>query len=76
MVALSNPFWLQGAFNTGVGLFEKVGLRKNFGKTVGMVCHPCEAAGNLSEAAYGRRLTGEVTTYRERLKGQVSGREC
>ena len=31
---------------------------------------------NLPEAAYGRRITGEVLPYRERLKGQVSCREC
>ena len=59
MVALSDPFWLQGAFNSLVGLFDRVGLQKKFRKTVGMVCHPCQAAGNLSEAAYGRRVTGE-----------------
>ena len=48
MVALSDPCWLQGAFNTLVGLFDRVGLRANYRKTVGMVCHPCKAAGNLS----------------------------
>ena len=76
MVALSDPRWLQGAFNTLVGLFDRVGLRNNVGKTVGMVCRPCQAAGNRSEAAYGRRIMGEGPTYRERLKGQVSCREC
>ena len=58
MVALSDPRWLQGSFNTLVGLFDRVGLRTNVGKTAGMVFHPCQAAGNLSEAAYGRRFTG------------------
>ena len=75
MVASSNPHWLQGAFNTPVGLFDRVGLRNNFGKTFGMVCRPCQAAGNRSEAAYGRRIMGEGPTYRERLKGRVSCRE-
>ena len=41
-----------------------------------MVCHLCQAAGNLSEAAYGRRFMGEGPTYRERLKGQVSCGAC
>ena len=41
-----------------------------------MVCRPCQAAGNLLEAAYGRRVTGEGPTYRERLKGQVACDEC
>ena len=40
MVASSDPRWLQVAFNTLVGLFDRVGLRTNFGKTVGMVCRP------------------------------------
>ena len=30
----------------------------------------------MLEAAYGRRVTGEGPTYRERLKVQVSCREC
>ena len=68
MVSSSDPRWLQGAFNTLVSLFDRVGLHKNVGNTVGMVCHPCQAAGDLSTAAYGRRVTGVVPTYRERLK--------
>ena len=64
MVALSNPRWLQGAFINLVGLFDRVGLRTNFRKTVGMVCRHCQVAGNLSEAAYGRRTAGEGPTYR------------
>ena len=41
MVALSDPVWMKGPFNALVGLFDRVGLRTNAGKTVGMVCHPC-----------------------------------
>ena len=40
MVASSEPAWLQGAFNSLVGLFDRVGLQTNVGKTVVMVCHP------------------------------------
>ena len=58
MVASSDPQWLQCAFNTLVGLFDRVGLRKNVRKTFGMVCHPCQAAGNLYTAAYRRRVMG------------------
>ena len=58
MVALSDPAWLQGTFNALVGLFDRLGLQKNVGKKVGMVCHPCQAVGNITQAAYGRRLTG------------------
>ena len=48
MFTSSNPCWLQVAFNTLVGLFNRVGLRTNVGKTFGMVCRPCQAAGNQS----------------------------
>ena len=41
MVALLDPRWLQGAFSTLVGLFDRVGLRTNARKTVGMVYPPC-----------------------------------
>ena len=53
-----------------------MGLRENFGKTVEMVCHPCQAAGNLTAEVYGSRVTGVGPTYRERLKGQVDCGEC
>ena len=53
-----------------------MGLQTNVGKTVGMVCYPCQAAGNLTTEAYGRRFTGVGPTYRERLKGQVACGEC
>ena len=41
-----------------------------------MVCHPCQAAGNLSTAAYRNRVAGKGPTYRERLKTQVACGEC
>ena len=71
MVASSDPRWLQGDFNTLVGLFDRVGLRTNAGKTFFMVCRPYQATGNLLEAAYGKRIKGEGCMYKERLKGRV-----
>ena len=65
MVALSDPRWLQGAFDNLVGLFDRVGLQTNVEKPVGMVCRTCQAAGNQSKVAYWRRITGEGPTYRE-----------
>ena len=73
MVASSDPRWLQWEFNALLGLFERVGLRTNVGKTVSMVCRPCPEAGNQSEAVYGRKIMGEGPTYRERQKERV---EC
>ena len=72
MVASSEPCWLHVDFNTMFGLFDRVGLRTNAGKTFGMVCRPFQVAWNLLDAAYGKRITGEGHTYRERLKGRVS----
>ena len=40
MVVLSDPAWIQVAFNALVGLFDRVGMQTNVGKTVSMVCHP------------------------------------
>ena len=76
MVALSELEWLQVSFNTLVGLFDQVGLCTNIGKTVGIVCHPCQAAGNLPKAMDGRRFTEEGPTYTEQLKGQVECGAC
>ena len=73
MVALLDPACLQGKFNALVGLFDRVGLHTNVEKTVGMVCHPCQAAGNITQAAYRRRCTGEGKSYRERQRDRV---EC
>ena len=56
---------LWGAFNTLIGLFDRVGLRNTFGETVGVVFHPFQAAGNQSEEAYRRWVMGEGPTYRE-----------
>ena len=66
MVASSDPRWLQWAFNNLVVLFDRVGIHTNVGKTVSMTCRPCPMAGNQSEVAYGRKMTGEGPTYRER----------
>ena len=76
MVASSDSVWLQGNFNALVGLFDRVVLQTNVGKTVGMVCDPCQAAGNLTATAYGRSLTGEGQSYREQLRDQVACEEC
>ena len=51
-------------------------MRTNVRKIVGMVFRPFQAAGNQLEVAYVGRITGEGPTYREKLKGRVSCREC
>ena len=76
MVASSDPVWLQGAFNALVGLFDRVGLRTNVGKTFSMFCHPYPAAGNLTTEAYRRKIMGMGQSYRERLRDQVACGAC
>ena len=71
MVALSDPHWLQWAFDALVNLFERLNLRTNVGKTVNMVSWSCQAAVTHLVAAYGRKMTGEGPTYRERHKERV-----
>ena len=55
-----------GGFSILVGLFDRVGLNTNVGKTVGMVFSPLQAAGKNSEVAYGRRITEGGPSYKER----------
>ena len=75
-VALSDPRWLQGAFSTLVGMFDRMGLRNNVWKTVGMVCRPFQEAGTHSGVAYGRRMTVEGPSFKGWQKGRVQCREC
>ena len=76
MVTLSDLQWIQGYFSTLVGLFDRVVLNTNIRKAVGMVFHPCQAAGTHLEAAYGRRMAGAGTSYQERKRGRVLCKEC
>ena len=48
-----------------------MGLQKNVGKTVSMVCHPCQASGNITMAVYWRRIMVEGDYYRERQRYRV-----
>ena len=76
MVASSDPRWLQWVFTTLVGLFERVSMKMNTGKTVSMTCRPCPAVGNRSEAAYSHTMTGKGLTYLERNWERVECRDC
>ena len=41
-----------------------------------MTCRPCPTAGNQSEVAYGRKMTGEEPAYCERKRERVECRDC
>ena len=68
MVASSDPKWIQGGFSTLFGLFDRVGLKTNVGKSIVTVCRPCQVAGMQSEAAYGRQMMGAGPSYWERQR--------
>ena len=77
MVVTLDPAWLQGATNTLVAIFDRVGLLTNIGKTVSMVCHPCQSgSGNHAEEAYRRRVTGMGRSYVERQRERLECGEC
>ena len=76
MVDSTNPGWIQTAFDTLIGLFDQVGLKKNVKKSMGVVCHPCRADGVRADKAYIRRMMGEGRSYKERQRGQVNYPEC
>ena len=68
--------WLQGAFDTLIGMFDKLGLQTNIGKTVGMVYGTCRASDTQLETAYNIRMTGEGLTYRKSQRVRVKCSEC
>ena len=58
LVASTDPGWLQSEFDTLMGLFDRLGLRTNFRKTVEVVFRMCRADGVRADKAYTRRMTG------------------
>ena len=76
MLASSDPQWLQWAFTQLVGLFDRVGLNTNTRKMVSMTCRPCNTTGNRLEEAYGRLITGEGPTFRERKRERFTCGDC
>ena len=76
MLASSDPQWLRWAFTQLVGLFDRVGLNTNTGKMVSMTCRPCNTTGNWSEEAYGRLITGDGPTFRERNRERFTCGDC
>ena len=49
-------------------IFDRVGLKMNVQKTVGMVCHPCQVSGVQEDKAYTQRMTGTGGSYKERQR--------
>ena len=71
MVASTDLGWLQTAFETLMGLFDRLVLKTNPAKTVGMVCHPCRAVGVRADKADTQRITGVGRSYKEIQRERV-----
>ena len=67
---------LQQAFGVLTEMFDWICLLTNVVKTVSMACQPCCAIGGHYAEAYGLSMTGEVVTYRERLRQRICCPEC
>ena len=52
MVVLTGLVWLKGAFDTLTGLFDRVGIWTNVGKTVGVMFCPYQVASTQSGRVY------------------------
>ena len=63
LVVYINPDWPQGAFKTLIGLFNRVGLHTNLGKTFGMLYRPRHAVGTQLKKAYEQQIMGEGLPY-------------
>ena len=67
LIGLQYPECLQGYHNVLIGLFLRIALMSNISKSKTMTCHPGEIWSGMSEEAVGRKITGKVATYQERL---------
>ena len=76
LVAPTQPERLHRAFDVLTGLFDRLGLRKNTAKMIGMVCQPCHVPGGMSDEAYARRATGKGPTFQERHQRRLELTEC
>ena len=63
-------------FDTLMGIFDRVGIRKSVHKTVGMFCRPRRVAGVQAYKSYTCRMTGEGRSFKERQRERVLFPEC
>ena len=71
MVAYTDPGWIHSEFDTLTGLPDRVVLRTNVRKTVGMVCRPCRVTRVRADEAYTRSMTGEGRRFKEQHQERV-----
>ena len=68
LVASTDLGWLQLEFDTLMGLFDRLGMRANIYKTVGMMCRLFQAAGVQADEAYTWQMTGGGLSFKERMQ--------
>ena len=56
LIASTDPVWIQEAFDTLTGLFDRLELYKKFNKTVGMLCCPYFTVVTQLEADYDHHM--------------------
>ena len=76
VVASTDPGWLQSPFDLLMGIFDLVGLRMDFCKTVGMVFRSFWETGVRADKAYTRKMTGEERSFKDRQQERVLCPEC
>ena len=59
MVASRSLVWVQSEFETLTGIFDRVGLRTNIHKIVGIVCRSFREVKVRTDKAYTRWMIGE-----------------
>ena len=59
IVASPESSRLQGEFDVLTGLFDRLGLRTNKGKTVSMACRLCHTSNAWSKEAYNCQVMGQ-----------------
>ena len=69
LVAYTDPGWLQSEFDTLTRIFDRVGMRKNVHKTMGMVCKPFRTAKVRADKAHTRKMTGGGTEFQGETVG-------
>ena len=76
MVASTYSGWLQLAFDILTGLFDRMGLRTNVRKTMGMVCSILRTARVREDESYTRIITGDGSSFKKRERERVLCPEC
>ena len=71
VVTSTDSGWLQSTFDFLMRMFDRVGLRTNFCKTVGVLFWPFRAARVRADKSYTQRMIGEGRSFKEQQQERV-----